>query len=259
MYIVATSDPVVRRTTLAVPHLSEPVRLVLIADVHVAGPDMPPSRVRRIVEQVNALKPDIILIAGDLVSDKSFATHHYTVADAVTPLKQLRARYGAFAVLGNHDHWRDAAATRWQLRRAGIRVLDNDAVRAGTLSIGGVDDPFTGYDDLRRTLARLGAEPYPHILISHSPDVFPNVPRDVALTVAGHTHCGQIRLPLIGALSTMSRYDERYACGRIDEGGRTLVVTAGLGTSLLPLRLGAVPDIWVIDLQPAKQAARSGA
>src|SRR3954464_4505261 len=73
MYIVATSDPVVRRTTLAVPQLSGPVRLVLIADVHVAGPDMPRSRVQRIVQQVNALKPDIILIAGDLVSDKSFA------------------------------------------------------------------------------------------------------------------------------------------------------------------------------------------
>ena len=250
MYYLATSAPVVRRSELFVPTLATNVRLVLIADVHVAGPDMPPGRVSRIVEQVNMLRPDIILVGGDLVSDKRFATHRYSVAQAVAPLAGLKARYGVFAVLGNHDHWRDAAAIRRQLQLAGIRVLDNDAARIGPLTIGGVDDPFTAHDDLARTLERMRSLPGPRILLSHSPDVFPEVPQDVRLTLAGHTHCGQIRLPLIGAMSTMSRYGERYACGRIDENGRTLIVTSGLGTSLLPLRLGAAPDLWVVDLRP---------
>jgi predicted MPP superfamily phosphohydrolase len=223
-----------------------------MSDIHVGGPDMPPARVTRIVEQVNALHPDIIAIGGDFVSDKRSSTHRYTVADAVAPLRGLRSRFGAVAVIGNHDHWRNASATRLQLKRVGIRVLDNDATRIGPVTIGGVDDPFTGYDDLPRALQRMGAQPKPRILLSHSPDVFPRVPAEVALTLAGHTHCGQIRLPLIGAISSMSAYGNRYACGRVDENGRTLIVSAGLGTSLLPLRLGAAPDLWLIDLRPAK-------
>ena len=71
--------------------------------------------------------------------------------------------------------------------------------------------------------------------------------------LAGHTHCGQIRLPLIGAVSTMSEHGERYACGRVDEGGRTLIVGAGLGTSILPLRLGARPDLWLVTIGPKRE------
>lgn len=250
MYREATSDPVVRATELNVAGLGAPVRLLLLSDMHVAGPDMPPRRLRRIVGQINALKPDIVLIAGDLVSDKRLSTHAYTVADAVAPLRGLRARIGTVAVLGNHDHWRDAEATRVQLASAGVRVLDNHAVRVGPLTIGGVADPYTAHDRLAPTLRAMRSLPQPFILLSHSPDIFPAVPPDVPLTLAGHTHCGQIRLPLIGAVSTMSNYGERYGCGRVDERGRTLVVSAGLGTSILPLRLGAPPDVWMIRLRP---------
>jgi hypothetical protein len=251
MYRLAISDPIVRATSVNIGRLQSPLRLVLVSDIHVAGPDMPPDRVIRITEQINALHPDVVLIAGDFVSDKLLATHRYSVEKAIAPLSGLKARLGVVAVLGNHDHWRDADATRSQLRRIGIRALDNDATRLGPLTIGGVDDPFTGEDDLGRTVQQMRSQPEPRILLSHSPDVFPRVPADVALVLAGHTHCGQIRLPLIGALSTMSNYRDRYACGRIDENGRTLIVSAGLGTSILPLRLGAPPDVWLIELRPA--------
>jgi len=253
MYWVATSDPVVRKTSVTMPELAAPLRAILISDIHVAGPDMPPARLQRIVGQINAQSPDLILIAGDFVSDKKVSTHQYSVREAIAPLVGLSARFGVVAVIGNHDHWRDAGAVRAELRRVGILVLDNDAVRLGPIAVGGVDDPFTGHDNIGRAVARLRLMPEPRILLSHSPDIFPQVPPDVTLTVAGHTHCGQIRLPLVGALSTMSRYGERYACGRIDERGRTLIVSAGLGTSLLPLRLGAAPDLWVIDLRPTKR------
>lgn len=256
MYHVATSAPVVRSTAVNVEGLAAPVRLILLSDIHVAGPDMPPSRLKRIVAQINALRPDVIVIAGDFISDKRIATRRYSAEEAIAPLIGLRARLGIVAVLGNHDHWRDAAAISVQLKRARIHILENDAARIGPLTIGGVDDPFTHHDDLARTIQRMRSLPPSRILVSHSPDIFPKVPADVALTLAGHTHCGQIRLPLMGALSTMSAYGERYACGRLDEKGRTLITSAGLGTSLIPLRLGAAPDVWLVNLQPQAAGER---
>ena len=256
MYWTAVGDPVVRAAEVGLadwPAGEPPVRAVLISDVHVAGPDMPPERLARIVDQIAALNPDIVLIAGDLVSDKRFATRTYRLTDAVAPLAGLRPRLGVFAVLGNHDHWRNAAEARSALEAIGIRVLDNDAATAGPLAIGGLDDDFTGQDDLPATLDAMRRQTGARLLLSHSPDPFPTMPPDVGLMLAGHTHCGQIRLPLIGAVSTMSEHGERYACGRVDEGGRTLIVGAGLGTSILPLRLGARPDLWLVTIGPKRE------
>lgn len=250
MYRVALADPVVRRAEVAIPGAPEGLRLLLLSDVHVGGPDMPPDRLARIVAQANALRPDLVVIAGDFVSDKRLSTHHYPLAQATAPLAGLRSRFGTFAVLGNHDHWRSAAAARAALARAGVRVLDNTAARAGPLAIGGLDDDYTGHANLPRTLAALRAAGGVPVLLSHSPDPFPHVPAAVRLMLAGHTHCGQIRLPLIGALTYMSVHGGRYACGLVREGDRTLIVSAGLGTSVLPLRLGAVPDLWLVTLRP---------
>jgi hypothetical protein len=167
------------------------VRAVLISDLHVAGPDMPPSRLARIVRQINALAPDMVLIAGDFISDKRLSTRLYSHDQAVEPLRGLRPRLGTFAVLGNHDHWRNAGQARRALRRAGIVVLDNQAASAGPIAIGGLDDPFTGRDDLSALLPRLRALPGAKIILSHSPDPFPDLPADLGLMLAGHTHCGR--------------------------------------------------------------------
>ena len=252
MYWTAISDPVVRRTALELPRLERQVRVILMSDIHVGGPDMPPERLSRIVAQANALRPDVVLIAGDLVTEKRLATRLYSMAEAIAPLAGLKPRIGTFAVLGNHDHWADPAGARIALRRARIALLENDAAQAGPLAVGGLDDAFTGRDDVERTLAALRRLPGVPILLSHSPDPFPRVPPDIRLMAAGHTHCGQVRVPIYGALSTMSDYGDRYACGRIDEAGKTLIVSAGLGTSGIWFRLGAVPDLWVIELRPAR-------
>jgi predicted MPP superfamily phosphohydrolase len=252
-YGTAVREPEVRSTRVAVagwPAGTPPLRLVLISDVHVAGPDMPPARLRRIVDRINRLSPDIVLIAGDLVSDKRTATRYYSHQEAVAPLAALRPRIATLAVLGNHDHWRDAAAARRALARAGIRLLSNQAVQAGPVAVGGLDDDFTGRADLPATLAALRPLSGPRLLLSHSPDPFPDLGSDIVLMLAGHTHCGQVAPPLIGPISTMSRYGRRYACGIVREGGRTLVVSSGLGTSVLPLRLGAVPDMWLVEIGP---------
>ena len=253
-YRGATRPPLVREAEVRLkdwPRGQPPIRALLISDIHVAGPDMPPRRLERIVWQIEMLNPDVVLIAGDFVSDKRTATRRYTLSQATAPFERLRPRLGTFAVLGNHDHWRNGPETRRALEAVGVRVLTNEAVRAGPLAIGGLDDPYLDRHDVDATVRAMRRIGGAKLLLSHSPDPFPDMPANIGLMLAGHTHCGQIRLPLIGAISTMSAYGERYACGRIDEGGRTLIVGAGVGTSILPLRLGARPDMWLVTLGPA--------
>jgi predicted MPP superfamily phosphohydrolase len=254
-YIEATSTPRVRRTTVALPDWpanTPPLTVLLISDIHVAGPDMPPQRLARIVEQINRLKPDLVLIAGDFVSDKGIATRHYDTPGSIAPLASLRSRLGTVAVLGNHDHWRDADASRQALRRAGVVVLDNQATRVGPLVIAGVDDLYTDHADPTAVVKATAQLRGPAVLLSHSPDIVPRFDRRFGLVLAGHTHCGQVVLPLIGRLATASNYGERYACGLIREKARTIIVTAGLGTSMLPIRIGAPPDMWKITIGGGK-------
>ena len=254
MYWTATRDPVVRRAAVAMadwPAGARPITVALLSDVHVAGPDMPPERLARIVGRVNALRPDLVLFAGDFVSDKAPATRLYNGRDGLRPLAALRAPLGVVAVLGNHDHWRSRNEIVGALAAARVRVLDNAAGSVGPLRLGGVDDAFTGRADVPATVAAMRAGPGARVLLSHSPDVAPGLPGDVTLLLAGHTHCGQIRLPFVGAIATASAHGDRYACGVIREGRRRIVVGAGLGTSVVPLRLGAVPDLWLLTLGPA--------
>jgi len=257
-YWNATRDPVVRTATVAVadwPAGQPPLKLLLLSDIHVAGPDMPPERLAKIVARLNRLRPDLVLIAGDLVSEKRSATHIYTAAEVVAPLGKLRAPLGVVVAPGNHDHWFKPDALRGELERRGLRVLQNEAVQLGPLIIGGVDDDYSGHDDVPATLAamdRLG--PGVPLILSHSPDIVPDVQRTVAAIFAGHTHCGQIRFPFVGALTYVSRYGDRFACGDMTDGGQRVFVGAGLGTSLLPLRYNTPPDAWLVTLGPQAPA-----
>jgi uncharacterized protein len=262
-YWNATRDPIVRSATVTVdnwPQGETPLKVLLLSDTHVAGPDMPPQRLRRIVRQLNLLKPDLVLIAGDLVSEKRVATHIYTPAEIIEPLSHFKSRFGTIVALGNHDHWFDPKALEGQLIKAGATVLKNNAVQKGPLVIGGVDDDFTGQDDIAATFAAMDTLPAaPRIMLSHSPDIVPDLSSPVDAVFAGHTHCGQIVLPLIGAISYVSRYGDRFACGDINDangkgGSQRVFVGAGLGTSILPLRYGAAPDVWLVTLGP--KAAR---
>ena len=252
MYWCAVADPEVREAHVQLPGFpagQAPVRVALLADFHVQGPDMPPERLARIVEQVNAQHPDLILLGGDFVGDRSLGSQ-YPTAQVVAPLAGLRSRLGTIAVLGNHDYWRSGGEVRAALTRVGIRVLANEAVQAGPLVIGGLDDPRTNRNHDTETYAAMRALPGARVLLSHSPDPFATLPPDIGLMLAGHTHCGQIRIPLYGALTNDSAYGDRYACGYIEENGRKLIVTAGLGASILSLRLMAPSDFWMVTIGP---------
>ncbi len=252
-YYDTMRDPVLQRLVVESDHLPQgapPVTIALVADIHMAGPDMPPSRVERIVEQVNALEPDLIAIAGDLISEKRFATHIYTAEEVVAPLGKLRARHGVVFVPGNHDHWFDWPDLSRELAKyPNITVLENEAAQFGPVAVAGVDDDFVGYADMEATKAAMLPLTGAQVWLTHSPDIFPSVPVSADLVLAGHTHCGQIAYPWGGSPATMSDYGETYACGVAELHGKTLVTSAGLGTSLLPVRLFTQPEIWLVKLR----------
>ena len=175
-------------------------------------------------------------------------------------LARLKAPLGTWAILGNHDWWHDLAACAAALADVRIPVLENHAVMLGAEGqrfwLAGLGDQlahrlgrgrFRGVDDLPGTLAKIQTED-PVLLLAHEPDIFPPCRTRVALTLAGHTHGGQIRVPLIWPYFVPSKYGARYAYGHVIENNRHLIVSGGLGTSIIPARLGVPPEIVHIQL-----------
>jgi predicted MPP superfamily phosphohydrolase len=252
-YRNATAAPVVRRLHFKVPDYpagAAPVSILLFSDVHVHGPDMPPERLARIVDQINALHPDIVVGTGDFVGD-NWIGRTFSAEDALSPLGRLRARLGVYAVLGNNDYESYARGIRPALRKAGVHLLEDQATSVGPIALGGLDGFIyhlrKPWEQARlKTAGAMSRTPGVKILAAHrSDEVVPAAPF-VRLVLAGHTHCGQIVLPLIGALASGSDYGSKFLCGIIRDRSKALVVTAGLGTSHLPLRFGAPPDMWLI-------------
>ena len=256
----ARAMPVVRRAEVVLPFPADapraPVTVALLTDTHLSGPDNSPARMARIVAQINALKPDLILLGGDYSGDaKGGAT--YDARASIAPFAGLRAPLGVVAVLGNHDsrsqkNQRAISGADWQaaFARMGITLLQDGAVRRGPLVIGGLQDVYTRRIDLPATLAamaRVGGAP---LILSHGPDVFPALPDVPSLTLVGHTHCGQVALPFAGIVYVPTKYGTRYACGLYRDGARTMIVAGGVGTSGLPIRMLAPPDIWLITIRP---------
>jgi predicted MPP superfamily phosphohydrolase len=251
----ALAPPIERHLSLGTgpdPRLRRPLKLILFSDVHVHGPDMPPERLQRIVAQINNEHADIVVAAGDFIGD-NWVGADYPIDEAVAPLAALRSRLGVFAVLGNNDHIAGRRSTVEALSAVHVRVLNNEAVSVGPIVLGGVDYRLDrprskALEALYATLASMEAKRGVKVLVAHSPDVFPSVPPFVSLVLAGHTHCGQIALPLVGPLLTGSRYGRQFVCGHYREGNHVLLVTAGLGTSHIPIRVEAPPDFWVIEI-----------
>lgn len=250
MVLFGSSRPIVHATRVSLPEWpagAPPLRIALLSDFHTSAPSDTPARLARIVDMVNALHPDLVLLAGDFLSTGSIATRAYDPAESITPLAALRAPLGVFAVPGNHDYGPFAALGR-AFRAIQIPLLVNQAVRVGPLAVLAVDDASHNRQPLSGVLAqwhRIGGIP---IALTHDPFGILKMPADVRLALAGHTHCGQISPPPIGPIVTSSRAGLRYACGIVIDRGRTTIVTGGLGTSDVPFRLGAAPDFWIVEV-----------
>jgi predicted MPP superfamily phosphohydrolase len=248
------------------------IRIAALADLHACEPWMPVSRIEEIVAATNALKPDVVVLLGDYVA----SIRHRLLTGVVSPqawgraLAGLSAPLGVHAILGNHDWWTGAAAARAGLADNGIAVLENDATlltpsRGPAFWLAGIADqlayafswhhhPHQGADDLPGTLAKIPEDGRPIVLLVHEPDIFPSVPARVSLTLAGHTHGGQVDLPIIGRPIIPSRDGDRYAYGHVVEDGRHLIVSGGIGCTGLPIRFGVPPEIVLIELGGAATA-----
>jgi predicted MPP superfamily phosphohydrolase len=234
-----------------------PLRLALLTDLHVGSPFNGIAKLRDIVDRTNAARPDVICILGDLVVQGVIGGRFVAPETIAAELGRLRAPGGVVAVLGNHDSWLDHDRVRRAVERHAARVIEDTAVRletaAGPIWIAGISDLWTERHDLAAALSAVNDDA-PVILLTHNPDIFPLVPSRVALTVAGHTHGGQVRFPIVGRPIVPSRFGQRFAAGHIVENGRHLYVATGLGTSILPVRFRVPPAVAVLMLMPARKA-----
>jgi len=234
--------------------------ITVIADLHAGGPNMGIARVRQVVDAGNALGSDLVVVLGDYFATHRFVTEVVPHAAWAAELARLTAPLGVYAILGNHDWWYDIAGVRKALADVRIPVMENEAILLGEKGrrfwLAGLGDQlayiigpgeFRGVDDLPGTLNHVTTDD-PVILLAHEPDIFTTVPARVALTIAGHTHGGQIRLPLLPPVWAPSEYGERFIYGHIEERGRHMIVSGGLGCSKVPLRLGVPPEIVRIEL-----------
>ena len=237
------------------------LRVAALADLHAGAPIMAEARIEQIVAATNALAPDITVLLGDYGPSSRFVTRLLAHDDVARRLGALRARFGVFAVNGNHDWWEDEAAMRAgrgavpsiarAFEAAGIVVLSNRVRRAGPVLVGGLDSTWAfgssrGADDLPRLMRDVSGDT-PLLLLVHEPDIFPRLPARAAVTFCGHTHGGQVRL-LGYSPRIPSRYGNRYAWGHVREDGRDLIVSGGLRTTTLPVRFGVPPEITLVEI-----------
>lgn len=251
------------------------LRIAAIADLHACDPWMSLDHIEAIVERTNALKPDIVVMLGDYVAGHRKVTRFIPDADWARVLAGLKAPLGVHAVLGNHDWWEDKEVQRVgqglpsagrALEAAGIPVYENDAKKlyksGHSFWLAGLGDQLAymparrfrplkriGVDDLGATLAKI-TDDAPVVLMAHEPDVARRVPSRVALQLSGHTHGGQVRM--LG-WSPISPSGQQLAYGHIKM-NCDVVVSGGLGCSIMPFRLGVPPEIVLVTLGAARPA-----
>ena len=226
------------------------LRVGVLADPHVGSHPGDVERLKQAVEALNALAPDLVVLPGDFMNMMPIGWGRVPperIAEILAGFAQARR----YAVLGNHD--RDFGARRVQqaLESAGIEVLENRAVDIAVgnrrLRLIGIEDANTGEPDL--SLMKRDHSADLSMIITHDPALFTHAPAGDVVMICGHTHGGQIVLPVVGPVVNASRAPLRWSYGHINEGGRHLVVSAGFGTSGLPIRWNRPPEIALLNIE----------
>jgi uncharacterized protein len=250
--------------------------IAALADIHACRPWMDPERIDSIVATTNRLGADLIVLLGDYVAGHRLLFERVADHEWAQALSALQAPLGTHAILGNHEWWSDTSvqragagspSARRALEAVGIPVYENDAVRLDKSGqafwLAGLGDQLAflpsrrrrpnrriGVDELDRTLAQV-TDDAPVILLAHEPDIAARVPERVALMLSGHTHGGQVRL-LGWSPMVPSRYGNRFAYGHVRE-RCDLVVSGGLGCSIMPVRIGVPPEVVVVSVRADTQ------
>lgn len=248
------------------------LRIVAISDIHGGSNGVDDAQLQRVVKASNAQDPDLVVLLGDYVSQtgpvqgdgkRALRMPVRTIAEN---LSGLRSKLGVFAVLGNHDGWHDDSEIAAELSTHGIKVLDGEVAtlsrNGASLRILGLKDQLkiaswdTYTADARDQLAATSGTGNV-LVLAHSPDVAPiimgsdPISRDLRLMFAGHTHGGQVWLPVLGRPIVPSSYGQKLAAGHVHDGGLDIFVTTGIGTSILPFRFMVPPEIAVVTVRSA--------
>jgi uncharacterized protein len=228
------------------------LRIAVIGDVHTGGPFINDQKLRRIVELTNQQQPDLIVLLGDYMSPNSWHSHRVEPEVTAAGLRDLKAPLGVYTVLGNHDWWYNGEKVRRAFEQNAIRVLEDETLeikwKEKSFWLAGLADLFTRPQNVREVINSVPPGSTV-IAITHNPDIFPGLPRQVPLLLAAHTHGGQVNLPLIGTPIVPSRFGSKYTAGHILENDHHLFVTTGIGTSILPLRFRVPPEIVILTVK----------
>jgi len=246
------------------------LRIAMISDIHGGSNGASAEQIRRVVETTNAQDPDLIVLLGDYVSQGSTRQPSHErplrmpMREVADNLAGLKAKHGVFAVLGNHDGWYGDAEITAELTRVGYRVLQNEIIvvhqNGVPLRIFGMKDhlklaSWDTFDAMVRSVVAANPKDGQIVVLEHSPDIlyilnyWKDLNPDLKLMLAGHTHGGQVWLPIIGAPLVPSSVGQRYARGHVNEEGVDMFVTSGIGTSILPFRFMVPPEIAVVTIR----------
>jgi len=227
------------------------LKVGLLADLHVGSPYNGLPRLAEVVQKTNATKPDLVLLLGDYVIQGVVGGSFISPEAAAEVLSQLTSPMGTYAILGNHDWLLDADRVEKALVTAGIGVLEDDNVQLQhancRFTLAGVSDYWEGPHDVAKALAGHDSQ-LPLVVISHNPDVIQDLPSAVDYFFAGHTHGGQVDLPLLGRLIVPSEFGDRYAAGPLVGERLRGFVSSGIGTSIIPVRFRVPPEISIVSL-----------
>ena len=254
-FLIEPNRLVVHRETITIakwPRELDGLKIAVLSDIHAGGWLIDEEKLGLIVERTNQLQPELIVILGDYMVGESSTSQTMDPPVFASVLKDFRPTLGVYSVLGNHDWWWDGPRVRRGLEANSIKVLDDEVVevkaRGSSVWLAGLADLWTRPQRIEQTISRI-PEGAPVIALTHNPDIFPRLPQRVQLLLAGHTHGGQIRFPIIGMVVEPSRVGAHYARGHVFEDNHHLFVTTGIGTSILPLRFGVPPEIVLLTLK----------
>ena len=246
---------IVRPASLAThlwPETMDPLRIAVISDLHVGAPHINLAKVDQVVKRVNRLQADLVVLLGDYVIQNVPFGKFVEPRLIMKRLGRLEARLGVLSVLGNHDWWYDGVAVGQALEQAGIPVLENQSTCIetgnGRFWVAGLADRTTRQPDIKGTLAEV-PEDEPVIMLSHDPAVFPDIPARVPLTLAGHTHGGQVKLGNLSPPLHSNGHTYDHLHGWTRDGTKSMFVAAGIGTSVVPMRFKVPPEVVLITLR----------